>query len=200
MAQAQEDERLRISRTLHDELGQNLALLKLKLSGVEYGESHELLSIVDDTIERLRRVAFEIRPLLLDELGLVHAIKRKLSELHRATGLKIFVEQAPEDLVLGEPYDLSLYRIVQESLNNVVRHARATEVVVSLRRKIRSVHLEVRDNGAGYKPATGAARGMGLATMKERAELLGGHFQIEAIRGGGTIIQVEIPLPEATAE
>lgn len=199
LTNAQEAERLRISRALHDELGQNLALLKLKLTASEERQNSELLSIVDDTIERLRRVAFEIRPLLLDELGLAHALQKKLTDLQTSSGLRCGL-YVPAGFELGAPFDLGLYRIAQESLNNVVRHAGATEVSVVLQRRSRTIHLEVRDNGRGIQARDRLKHGLGLGSMKERAQIMGGRLSVDTHPGGGTIVRVEVPLPRGAAE
>ncbi len=201
---AQEDERRKLSRDLHDELGQLVTAVTLDLqraSGAEGQEKKDALlgralNGTELLLHRIQEISARIRPTLLDDLGLKDAVQNLLSVFEQRTGIvaRAELEFAPQDLpgVVAE----NIYRILQEALTNVSKHAGAKEVWVQLRVARGKVVLAVRDQGAGFAPETLSGKELGLLGMRERAELLDGTFSVKAAPGKGTEIQVTIPIRE----
>jgi signal transduction histidine kinase len=200
---AREEERRRLRRDLHDGLGPTLGSLTLKLDvagdlvdedpaaarAILRGLKEQARSAVAD----IRRLVYDLRPPTLDELGLVGAI-RETAVQYDYDSLRVAIH-APERLDdLTAAVEVAAYRIAQEALTNVARHARATECTVSLAVEAGALHLEVRDDGRGLPQERSA--GVGLASMHERAEELGGEFCVESSPEGGTAVWVRLPLPE----
>jgi len=199
---AQELERRRLSRELHDETGQTLTSVLLGLKAIEEGpdseraraEAARLRGLVTQTLQDVRRMAVELRPKALDDFGLVPALKRLGTGFSEQTGIRVEVESVLGEERLPGEIETALYRIVQESLTNVVKHARASLVSVLITRKSGSVIAVIEDDGRGFD--TGASRdaGLGLVGMEERVALLNGRLQIESGEGAGTTIVAEVPL------
>jgi signal transduction histidine kinase len=198
---AQELERRRLARELHDETGQALTSILLSLKALEErleGEdaraaAHEVRELVVSTLQDVRRLAVELRPSALDDFGLVAALERLTQSFSEQTGIAVDFEAAlPERL--PEEVETALYRTVQECLTNVVKHARAGRVSVLLRRRNGSVAAVVEDDGTGFDPALGREGGFGLVGMRERLALLGGRLEIES-GDRGTTIAAEVPAP-----
>ncbi len=200
-----EDERIRISRQVHDELGQALTGLKLDLYWVATRLPKELKSIqkkaktmsahIDTTIQTVRRISTELRPGILDDLGLVAAIEWQAQEFQKRTGIKCVVVTDVKQPVMDEELNTAFFRIFQETLTNVIRHAQATRVEVSLRKAGRSLQLEVQDNGRGIsEQEINDTKSIGLLGMRERASLLGGTLRLKGTPGGGTTVTVKIPI------
>jgi signal transduction histidine kinase len=199
---AQELERRRLSRELHDETGQTLTsvLLGLKAIGEEPDSEHgraeaeRLRELVTQALQDVRRLAVELRPKALDDFGLVPALKRLGTGFSEQTGIRVEVESFLGEERLPSEIETALYRIVQESFTNVVKHARASSVSVLITRKNGSVIAVIEDDGKGFD--TGASRdaGLGLVGMEERVALLNGRLQIESGEGAGTTIVAEVPL------
>jgi signal transduction histidine kinase len=204
---AQEQERERISRELHDETGQALTALLIQLKvleglrGEEAIAAHaaELRKLVLVTLEEVRRLARDLRPGTLDELGLVPTIEWHLRTFGRNADLRVEFEAAlSEGLRLPVHTELALYRVVQEALTNIARHARATRTLIRLEEGAGSVRLTVQDNGCGFDvPAvmTADERGVGLLGIQERVELIGGTLTIES-SGHGTRLSVDVPIQD----
>jgi two-component system sensor kinase len=184
-----EEERYRIARELHDDLGQRLSALKMDLTLLATdldatGTSAELLErtaamqrVIDDTVAAVRQISADLRPPLLDELGLVPAIEWIAKDFRRRFGLIVSVH-AQEEEVVGEHAAISVFRIVQEALNNVVRHADASRVEIEFARTDGFFELSIQDNGRGWSgapPAPGERKPLGLLGIRERARLLGGQ-------------------------
>jgi PAS domain S-box-containing protein len=203
--QAAEDERLRIARDLHDDTAQRLAalLVRLRVARDAEGERHEqflddLHEEILDTADAVRRIARGLRPPSLDEVGFEAAIRTLARSIRETHGLRVEVEAAPDmiETRLRPDAELALYRIVQEALSNVVRHARATKARVTLQRSEDRMVVTVEDDGRGFEPRQSTdvgGRGLGLVGMAERARFLGGRFGIESANGEGTRVIVEIP-------
>jgi len=201
-----EEERTRLAREIHDELGQALMAIKLHLGSLfrelgEYakplgGASQSILSQVDQTMGTVRRIAGQLRPGILDNLGLPTAIEWAAEELHTRTGIKSHLDLPKEKIVLDQERTTALFRIFQEALTNVALHSRATEVRVRLYRQTAATILEVRDNGVGIQPhrLTGTVS-LGILGMRERALVLGGHVEVTGRPGEGTNVSVSIPDP-----
>ncbi|HEX6099203.1 MAG TPA: HAMP domain-containing protein [Thermoanaerobaculia bacterium] len=200
MLSIQEQERVRIAREVHDELGQALTAMKIDIQQLARREpplAEPLASIsrsVDMTVDLVRRIATDLRPAILDDLGVTAALEQQLRRLRESTGMQttLTVAEEPElDMLTG----VTLYRIAKEALANVVRHAEATEVAVSLAIEGGAAVLEIGDNGKGMSPDQIASRhSLGLLGIRERAELLGGSVAIESSPGGGTRVRATLPL------
>jgi signal transduction histidine kinase len=190
---AQEEERRRVGQALHDEVGGILtgALLALRLAEKDPGQLEELRRVLGQALEEVRRLSRELRPAALDDLGLERALERHLREFTARTGLRLHTRLDPPSL--DRSAQIALFRIVQEALTNVARHARARSVSVRLEPEGSWLVLEVHDDGQGFDPAR--VRGsLGLAGMRERAEQLAGRFRLDTAPGRGTRIRVEVPL------
>jgi two-component system, NarL family, sensor kinase len=204
---AREEERRRLRRDLHDGLGPTLAahLLKIgsarELIGRDPETTARLLTQLEDglegTLEEIRRLVYDLRPPVLDQLGLVGAVQACAAEYERPSangqkGLTVTVA-APDPLPpLPAAVEVAAYRIAQEALHNVFRHAQASQCAVTLRPQNEALWLEVQDNGRGLPP-NGRA-GVGLQSMKERAAELNGRCVVESLPGGGTRVTAELPL------
>ena len=204
MQNLREEERKRISREVHDELGQTLTAIKMDLAWFVknlQGDQEPMrermrstLRLVDETVQTVRRIASELRPGVLDDLGLAAAIEWQVQEFQTRTGIDIQVRMPPEDIPLAPDCATTIFRIFQEVLRNVVQHAQATLVHVRLMRSAGTVILETRDNGRGISDGQiSNPQSLGLLGMKERVLLLGGHFAIHGEEGKGTTVIVEIP-------
>lgn len=203
---AREQEKRRIARELHDELAQTLATLRLEMdrfgeqqttaSGLPLPKLADMRSLVDEAVTSTRRIASDLRPAMLDDLGLAAAVQWLTEAFEQRHGIDCELIVEPVDFDLDEPYASTAYRIVQESLTNVARHAQATRAWVSLLRENGQVVLRVRDNGVGFEPlARRKPTSFGLAGLRERAYLVDGKLRIESAPGRGTTIEVRIPMP-----
>jgi len=202
VVEAQELERRRLARELHDETGQALTSILLGLKALEErtgdeasrAATQELRELVVSTLQDVRRLAVELRPTALDDFGLVAALERLTASFAEQTGISVDFETALADERLPEEVETALYRIVQESLTNVVKHARARRVSILLARKEGSVKAVVEDDGRGFDPAEQAGDGFGLVGMSERLALLGGRLEVESDADAGTTIAAEVPV------
>jgi PAS domain S-box-containing protein len=199
-----EEERSRIAREIHDELGQALTALKMDLSWCAkrmpadqnplVEKTKSMMGLVDETVRTVRRIATDLRPGILDDLGLVAAIEWQAEEFQNRSRITCSLTTEVEDLALDEARTTALFRILQESLTNVARHSEATHVDVRLKKSDAFLTLEIRDNGKGISPSErSGTRSLGLLGMRERARLLGGEFTIHGAEGAGTTVVVRIP-------
>lgn len=203
VVEAREEERRRIARELHDELGQRLTALKMELSSLgpaaarrSYdGRVANMLDMIDDTVAAVRRIAADLRPMMLDDLGLNAAIEWLARDAARRMGIEITVRLGEDDPPLSEGAAIALYRMVQEALTNVARHARATDVSIEMRLQGPELVLSVRDNGVGFPdPSTQQDGRYGLLGIRERAYMLGGRIEVDNPPGGGGRLTVRLPL------
>lgn len=203
---AQEEERRRISRELHDDTAQTLTSLLLYAKALEQGDVPpsvrealaELREEVAASLEGVRRLARELRPSALDDLGLVAALDGYTQDLARRTGLPVRFEAAYSGDRLPAQVELVLYRIAQEAITNAAKHAGARHIDVELVREPGAVSLTVRDDGKGFDPArVTRGRGLGLFSMRERAELAGGTLSVISRPGQGTTVVARIPIARA---
>lgn len=204
---AQEAERARVARDLHDDIGQALTSVLLGLRLLERAVASpetqtdeieqriaDVRGLVGDALRRSRHLAFELRPTVLDDLGLVPALDRVVADIRDRSGLGVDLEvELSDDRRLPGPIETVSYRVVQEALTNVVRHANATSVKVMLEREADVLRVSVEDDGHGFTVA-GQPSGLGLAGMQERAELVEGSVEITSEPTSGTRIELEIPL------
>jgi two-component system, NarL family, sensor histidine kinase DevS len=200
---AQELERQRLARELHDETGQALTSILLGLKPLERtartGDEREavasLRALVVSTLQDVRRLAVELRPTALDDFGLSTAVERLVHTFGENTGLHVDLEDQLGAERLPPEIETALYRIVQEALSNVVKHADASQVSILLTRTQRSVAAVVEDDGRGFDTSGLGGGVLGLVGMRERVGLVGGRLRVESTEGSGTTIAVEVPLP-----
>jgi signal transduction histidine kinase len=199
---AQEQERRRLARELHDETGQALTSILLGLRTVEDARGEENMraavgqvrDLVRATLQDVRQLAVELRPKALDDFGLVAALERLTETFREQTGIALAFQSMLPAERLSPEVETALYRIVQESLTNIVKHARAGTVSITLGRKKHAVTVVVEDDGVGFEPARTREEGLGLIGMRERVALVGGRLNIESRPGAGTTFVVEVPV------
>ena len=203
-----EEEKARLARELHDELAQSLTALKMDTIWVRDHASsvpatvteklNEMVELLDRTVAATRRMAADLRPLMLDDLGLVPAIEWLASNFMQRCGVPCTLSVNDElQLELPEPYATAVFRIVQESLNNIAKHAAASQVMVTLDKTQDAVRLRVQDDGCGFfSDGARKPQSLGLMGLRERVQLLGGSVVISSARGKGTTVEVSIPLDQ----
>ncbi|MFN3928126.1 MAG: ATP-binding protein, partial [Thermoflexus sp.] len=201
--QAQEEERARIARELHDEAAQWLTSLLIRqrllirnLPPQMRPEVEELQKMTAAALEHLRRIAMELRPAILDDLGLVEALRWQAEEFQKHTGLPVTLQVHGHIARLSREAELALYRVSQEALTNIARHAKATRVEITLNCTGDYLELTVADNGIGFDPEAvrkTRPRSLGLIGMAERLSLVGGTLRIESAPGKGTRVRARIP-------
>jgi signal transduction histidine kinase len=203
----QEEERTRIARELHDDLGQALTALKMDVGGLvamlppsasaplQNRLISRIVATLDDTVTAVQRISSELRPSVLDDLGLAAAIEAEALRFEQRTGIECELSLPDHDGVrVSGPAVTAIYRIVQEALTNVARHANASRVELRLRQRPEELLLEVRDDGRGITAEeVGDPHSLGLIGIRERADLAGGTVHFEGVAGRGTIVSVRIP-------
>jgi len=199
-----EEERAYIAREIHDELGQQLTVLKIEFSWLQSQLSPEKADVLadkfneiglhlDGAVNTIRELSANLRPLMLDDLGLVATVKWYLEDIQRRVNIRTEFRYDEDDIPLPEKVRTALFRIIQESVTNVIRHSGATVIIVSLVYQQGKVRLEIRDNGKGFDTAyVSGKRTLGLLGMKERTNLMGGACKVESIPGLGTTVFVEV--------
>jgi signal transduction histidine kinase len=206
-----EEERTRLSRDVHDELGGALTGLKMQLYQLRARLTPDqaplddliqtMATSIDELVGFVRRIAANLRPLLLDDFGLLAAMEWQLAEFRQQTGLRTRIQSADTELTVPPETLNTVFRIFQEALTNVARHAQATEVEVTLEARKGELQMEVRDNGLGIAPAALAGQGsLGLMGMRERAHQAGGHLDISGSPGQGTTVRLRLPLSGAVTD
>ncbi len=206
LIQSQENERKRIAAELHDSVGQSLILmknrillLKKRLDDPEKVARHaeDLIETVTHTISEIRGISYGLRPFQLDMLGLTQSIKGLVEEVAESSGIDIRVKADDIDALFPKDQEINVYRIIQESLNNIVKHSGATSARVIIVHEDQLVQVTVEDNGKGINPAKANAapkHGFGLRGMQERLSILSGKLQIKPAVPQGTIIQITLPV------
>jgi signal transduction histidine kinase len=198
-----EEERTRVAREIHDELGQALTALKLDLSWVSSKtrgtaeirkKMQSMMAHVDDTIECVRRIASELRPSILDDLGLIPAIEWQVSQFRKRTGIRTELVTNADGLRVTAEASAAVFRVVQEALTNIIRHAEANRVHISLNLIRRALKISIADNGRGMPRSQETyLKSLGIVGMKERIARLGGQFNIFSEPGKGTRLDIVIP-------
>ena len=199
-----EEEQIRIAREVHDELGQSLTGLKLELtwlasrlprrSKVLHDKARSMAAHIDETIRAVRRIATELRPGVLDTAGLLAALEWQANQFQAQTGILCEVKAKVKEKLWDQDLNTAFFRIFQESLTNVIRHAKATKVEVRLAETDGHVVLQVTDNGRGISEMESHnMKSIGLLGIRERAGLLGGTLRIKGARGKGTTLTARIP-------
>ncbi|MDP1579118.1 MAG: sensor histidine kinase [Candidatus Didemnitutus sp.] len=202
----QEEERKKISRELHDEVVQTLVGINVELSSLMHGNTSEVehlkekiartQRLVEDSVDSVHRFARDLRPAVLDDLGLIPALHAFCKSLPARKNLKIHLTAFSGVEKLESDRRIVLYRVAQEALTNVARHARATTVKISILKIGDKLRMEIRDNGKAFsvrKILHAKSKRLGLVGMKERVEMVDGSFTIESTPGKGTVVRAEIP-------
>lgn len=197
---AQEDERRRVARELHDEIGQSLTAVLLELKRVAdqappavRAELHQVQEVTRGSLEEIRRIARRLRPGVLEELGLISALKALARETPSGSGPAVRLALSPDLPDLDATAELVVYRVAQEGLTNAARHAGAEHLDISLRRLGSGVQLRLTDDGRGL---CGAEEGSGIRGMRERALLVGAELSLDTPPGGGTEVRLHVPVTE----
>jgi signal transduction histidine kinase/ligand-binding sensor domain-containing protein len=205
----QEEERKRVASELHDSLGQSLLIIKNRaLLGIDRNTADsareqlsEISSTASSAIDEVRRIAHHLRPVELDHLGLAGSLEVLMRRLSSSSPILFSGDLDPVDTLLSEEAEVNVFRIVQEWLSNVARHSQASAAVVSLRREDQRLRLRIQDDGAGFSRAQitlGGRLGIGLRSIAERVQMLGGTYDIRSTPGEGTSLTIDMPLPEKT--
>jgi PAS domain S-box-containing protein len=204
-----EQEKSRVARELHDELAQSLTALKMDVNWlkerVPTGEPQlvdklaSMQEMLDSTVKATRRISSDLRPLMLDDLGLLPAAEWLANNFMQRHGIHCRFTADPPDLDLQDPHATAIFRIMQESLTNVARHAHASNVDITLDGSNGEITLRVRDNGCGFAPADPRKpNSFGLVGLRERVYLLDGEITVDTAPGKGATIEVRIPMPQGT--
>ena len=207
MHEVREAERVRIARELHDELAQWLTALKMDTSWLagrlapeddKVREKFERMKgLVDSTVASVRRLAHDLRPAMLDDLGLVSAIEHLLHEFSQRSGIVVGLDTGTGEIEFREPLATAVYRMVQEALTNVARHARATEVRVAMRVTGNRLIVSAWDNGIGISAERlQSGKSLGILGIKERARTLGGGADVYSPAEGGTVVEIKVPVQQ----
>ena len=202
-----EEERASIAREIHDDLGQLLTVIKINISEIEKSLPkrkkdeikmiNTIKKLLDTANESIHKIASELRPSILDDLGLSAAVEWQAQEFHKNTGIKCNVKLKPVEIVLNEKLSITIYRIIQEALTNVTRHSRARKVDVSMTIQNKNLCLIIKDNGVGIKEEKiDSSKSYGLIGIRERLVPWNGTMEINGIKGEGTTIIVNVPIEE----
>lgn len=202
-----EEERNRLSRILHDSIAQNMLLIKLNVSnykkfieaGLKEEEYLRTINILDSTLKDVRELAHNLKPLNLDELGLETVVKSMCSNVVREGGYKYQLQFPETPLIIPKDIEVCIFRVIQESLNNMIRHAKASSFTINLFYEETALVLFISDDGIGFKPKKllndkYISVGLGMMNMQESVEKLNGTFQIDSSNNNGTVIIVAFPL------
>ncbi len=210
LQKVREEERARIAREIHDELGQLLTAVKIEISSLLnrldnpqalLRPINKTLGLINSTLNTVKRLSMELRPSVLDHLGIVAAMEWYIEEYEERTGIICHFRASPSSIELPQQVSLSLFRVLQEALTNVARHSKATEVEVNLTLKQRGLLMGIRDNGIGIRrEEIEAPDSFGILGIKERIRELGGTVMIEGKSGKGTLIMIELPLQDIIKE
>jgi signal transduction histidine kinase len=205
---AQEKERQRLSKELHDQLGHDLVLLKSRLRAIGrklpreqttlHGDFDETSRYVEQIIENVRRIAADLSPSILEDLGLFASLRWLVENFSKQHAINVDLDMDDVDHYFSQETRVNLFRVFQETLTNISKHARAKTVSIVVKRKKDAVYFRVTDDGRGFNPGRSperdpALKGMGLAAMKERVHLSGGTFEVRTQPGKGTSIRFDIP-------
>jgi signal transduction histidine kinase len=204
-----EEERKRIAREIHDELGQALTGLKMEIHlldrQIKNGEYQmrsaevsdkmgDLSEMIDTTIVSVRRIATELRPPVLDDLGLIAAIEWQTQDFQRRTGINCVLSANVDDIELDAEYTTAVFRIFQETLTNITRHAEASKIIVNFKKLNERLVLRVEDNGKGIQADLNTNGSLGILGMRERARNIGGELEVLNGAENGTIVLLNVPL------
>ncbi|MGD7043324.1 sensor histidine kinase [Jeotgalibacillus proteolyticus] len=204
--EAQEEERKRLSREIHDGPAQLMANVLMRSDLIErvyrdkgaqeaFLEIKSLKKMVRSALSEVRRIIYDLRPMALDDLGLVPTLRKYLSSIEEySNGTKLLFHQIGEESRLHPKYEVSLFRLVQESVQNALKHAQATEISVKVEIRQDRITVVIKDNGKGFDPSQKKQGSFGLIGMRERVELLAGEITVNSKPGSGTLIMIQVPL------
>jgi PAS domain S-box-containing protein len=194
----QEEERRSLARELHDEIGQSLTAIKVGLQTAQRLGKLEpitnVLTITDGLLAQVRELSLSLHPKLLEDLGLVAAVRWYALQQSERSNIKVDLTLSLEEACLSPEMNLTIYRVVQEGITNVIRHSQATQVAISLTEKSNNVVLVIKDNGVGFDTSQQSKTSLGLLGMKERVVFLGGRFQLKSSLDAGTELYASFPL------
>ena len=205
LLRAQEEERKRISRELHDATGQQLMVIRLYLGMLDGGKGDvndlrkkigETVAVVDQTIEGIRRIIAKLSPLVLEELGLIAAVRKEAKDFTKRTGVRTRVAVSENVGRLSNQTETAVYRVIQEALHNVAKHAKARNVTLQMARENDAISLTIQDDGVGITAGPVIGRNFGLAGMQERIAMLGGTAKLASSKNKGTRIEVKVPVTQ----
>lgn len=209
LEEVREEERIAIAREIHDELGQQLTVLKMDISWLDskltdkedlvQKKIDDLLATIDSTITSVRRISSELRPSILDDLGLITALEWHAQEFEKRSGVKTKFKSELADVELPVNKSTGIYRIFQESLTNIARHAKASLVSILIKLRNNELIMTIQDDGNGFDSSTiGIKKTLGILGMRERANIMGGIYFIESKPGKGTVTKLKIPVNKET--
>jgi signal transduction histidine kinase len=205
LLRAQEEERKRISRELHDATGQQLMVIRLYLGMLDGNKGDvndlrkkigETVAVVDQTIEGIRRIIAKLSPLVLEELGLIAAVRKEAKDFTKRTGVRTRVAVSENVGRLSNQTETAVYRVIQEALHNVAKHAKAKNVTLQMARQNDAISLVIQDDGVGISAGPVVGRNFGLSGMQERIAMLGGTAKLASSRNKGTRIEVKVPVTQ----
>lgn len=209
LQQVREEERAKIAREIHDELGQALTAIKMDISYLfkKYNDhcsvsekARSIFRIIDSIIHAIKRISTELRPGILDDLGLIAAIEWQVREFENRCGIRCHLRIDQEDIDIDKESSIAIFRVLQESLTNIARHASATEVFIGIYEDRDNLHLQIKDNGKGItEDHIKNPRSFGLIGMRERVHFLGGDMHISGKSGEGSRIEIRIPLKKGVS-
>jgi len=209
LIESQEGERKRLAAELHDSLGQHLLIIKNRATlGERVAQDHptakeqfdEITASATQAITEVRAISHNLRPLNLERLGLTAVIEEMIENVAASSGIQFSADIEPLDGLLTREGEINCYRIIQESVNNIIKHSHATKAYVEIWREEGELRITVRDNGRGFDAETkakSAAGGLGLTSISERVRMLGGAHTIHSAPGQGTTLQIRIPIAVA---
>jgi signal transduction histidine kinase len=202
---SREDERTEFAREVHDELGQALTALKMDIFWIRnrlpenetalIAKANDSLALVDSTIKSVRRICTELRPDILDHLGITAAVEWQIEEFRKRTGIKCSVIIHPREIKISRDLSISVFRIIQEALTNIIRHSGATEVNFAMEIVRNSLSFRISDNGRGIpKKNIHGSKSFGILGIRERVRFWNGNLQIEGLPAKGTTLFITVPL------
>lgn len=208
-----EEERNRFAGLLHDSIGQSLLLIKLSLQNIrknssnQFGENifKDITNLLDSTISEVKEISHSIRPLNLNELGLITVITSLCKAVSKESGIISHLKLPREDPQLTMELEICIFRVIQEALNNIIKHSKAKEFTMNLEIDNESISLIISDDGIGFKPTILLGEkyisdGMGILNMQERVERLNGSFHIDSSHNNGTVITIDFPITSINDE
>ena len=204
LERSREEERKKISRELHDDLGQTLTGAKIHLSFIKEeldiqdptmnAMLENLIEILNKSIQSVRNLSMELRPALVEEMGLFNALKFHANRFTSQTHIPVEIINDIEQQVIDPSLSVHVFRIFQEALNNIAKHAKATHVITYITVEDGLFKIQIADDGEGFDIVGPGRKTLGLTSMQERSEILNGTCQIESTKGRGTVIRVQVPL------
>ena len=204
--EAAERERRHLAREMHDGPAQSLAHILIRADLIEktfdkrgkdeaFAELHELKKLIRGALVDVRRLIYDLRPMSLDDLGFLPTLERYLHQTEEYTAIKTRLNYRGSRARLPEKLEINVFRLVQESVQNAIKHAKTAEIIVNVEQASDVIHIHVRDYGVGFEPSTIGEESFGIVGMRERIELVNGSITIDSEVGKGTVVRMSIPIP-----